>query len=109
MINLELARKQNLSEDEVYKIGQLHYSRKLLHDAIAQAIAAGNKTVARAIAKALPEIELELQKLWKFKQDINYYKFWYVPGCSCCKLDSDDNFPYGPYYINNGCNIHGTT
>lgn len=109
MINLELAAKQQLSEDEVYKIEQLHYSRKLLHDAIAQAIAAGNKTVARAIAKALPEIELELQKLWKFKQDIGYYKFWYVPGCSCSKLDSDDNFPYGPYYINDGCDIHGTT
>jgi hypothetical protein len=109
MINLELAQRQNLSEDEVFKIEQLHYSRRLLHDAIAQAISAGNKTVARAIAKALPEIELELQKLWKFKQDIGYYKFWLVPGCSCCKLDSDDNFPYGPYYINNGCNIHGTT
>ena len=109
MINLELAQRQNLSEDEVYKIEQLHYSRKLLHDAIAQAIAAGNKTVARAIAKALPEIELELQKLWKFEQNVDYYKFWNVPGCSCSKLDSDDNFPYGPYYINNGCNIHGTT
>lgn len=109
MINLELAQRQNLSEDEVFKIEQLHYSRKLLHDAIAQAIAAGNKIVARAIAKALPEIELELQKLWKFEQNVDYYKFWNVPGCSCSKLDSDDNFPYGPYYINNGCNIHGTT
>ena len=31
-----------------------------LHDAITQALSAGNKTVARAIAKAFPEIELEL-------------------------------------------------
>lgn len=107
MINLELAQRQNLSEDEVYKIEQLHYSRKLLHDAIAQAIAAGNKTVARAIAKALPEIELELQKLWKFKQDIGYYKFWHVPHCECPKLDSDDAFPSGHYVINLSCPVHG--
>ena len=30
MINLELAAKQQLSEDEVFKIEQLHYSRRLL-------------------------------------------------------------------------------
>lgn len=107
MINLELAQRQNLSEDEVFKIEQLHYSRRLLHDAITQAISAGNKTVARAIAKALPEIELELQKLWKFEQNINYYKFWYVPRCSCCKLDNDDAFPSGYYVINLSCPIHG--
>lgn len=107
MINLELAQRQNLSEDEVFKIEQLHYSRKLLHDAIAQAIAAGNKSVARAIAKALPEIELELQKLWKFKQDIGYYKFWYVPECHCPKMDNEDAFPRGHYVINLSCPIHG--
>lgn len=107
MINLELAAKQKLSEDEVFKIEQLHYSRKLLHDAIAQALAAGNKTVARAIAKALPEIELELQKLWKFKQDIGYYKFWNVPHCKCSWLDNEDAFPSGHYVINLSCPIHG--
>lgn len=107
MINLELAQRQNLNEAEIFQIEQLHYARSLLHEAIQQAVAAGNVNVARAIAKALPEIELELQKLWKFEQNINYYKFWYVPGCSCSKLDSDDNFPHGPYYISNGCNVHG--
>lgn len=107
MINLELAAKQQLSEDEVFKIEQLHYSRKLLHDAITQAIAAGNKPVARAIAKALPEIELELQKLWKFKQNTNYYKFWNVPGCQCAFLDNEDAFPSGHYVINLSCPIHG--
>ena len=30
MINLELAQRQNLSEDEVFKIEQLHYSRRFL-------------------------------------------------------------------------------
>ena len=107
MINLELAAKQQLSEAEVYKIEQLHYSRKLLHDAINQALSAGNKTVARAIAKALPEIELELQKLWKFEQNINYYKFWYVPHCKCSCLDNEDAFPSGYYVRNLSCPVHG--
>lgn len=107
MINLELAQKQNLSEDEVFKIEQLHYSRRLLHDAITQALSAGNKAVARAIAKALPEIELELQKLWKFEQNINYYKFWHVSGCQCPKWDNDDAFPSGYYVRNLSCPVHG--
>ena len=107
MINLELAAKQQLSEDEVFKIEQLHYSRKLLHDAITNALSAGNKPVARAIAKALPEIELELQKLWKFEQNINYYKFWLVPGCGCSRLDNEDAFPSGYYVRNLSCPVHG--
>lgn len=107
MINLELAQRQNLSEDEVFKIEQLHYSRRLLHDAITQALSAGNKAVARAIAKALPEIELELQKLWKFEQNINYYKFWNVPGCRCSRLDNEDAFPSGYYVRNLSCPVHG--
>lgn len=107
MINLELAQRQNLSEDEVFKIEQLHYSRRLLHDAITQALSAGNKAVARAIAKALPDIELELQKLWKFEQNINYYKFWHVPGCRCSRLDNEDAFPSGYYVRNLSCPVHG--
>lgn len=107
MINLELAAKQQLSEDEVFKIEQLHYSRKLLHDAITNALSAGNKPVSRAIAKALPEIELELQKLWKFEQNINYYKFWLVPGCECSRLDNEDAFPSGYYVRNLSCPVHG--
>ena len=51
MINLELAVKQQLSEDEVFKIEQLHYSRRPLHDAITQALSAGNKTVVRLLLK----------------------------------------------------------
>lgn len=108
MINLELAAKQQLSEDEVHKIEQLHYSRKLLHDAITNALAAGNQPVARAIAKALPEIELELQKLWKFEQNIDYYKFWLVPHCECSRLDNEDAFPSGYYVRNLSCPVHGT-
>ena len=107
MINLELAAKQQLSEDEVFKIEQLHYSRKLLHDAITNALSAGNKPVARAIAKALPEIELELQKLWKFEQNIDYYKFWTVPHCECSRLDNEDAFPSGYYVRNLSCPVHG--
>ena len=107
MINLELAQRQNLNEAEIFQIEQLHYARSLLHEAIQQAVAAGNVNVARSIAKALPEIELELQKLWKFKQDLNYYRFWEVPGCQCPSMDNSDAFPSGYYCINSSCPVHG--
>lgn len=107
MINLELAQKQNLNEAEIFQIEQLHYARSLLHEAIQQAVSAGNVNVARSIAKALPEIELELQKLWKFKQNLGYYKFWHVPGCVCPCMDNEDRFPYGNYVISTDCPVHG--
>lgn len=107
MINLELAQRQNLNEAEIFQIEQLHYARSLLHEAIQQAIAAGNVNVARSIAKALPEIELELQKLWKFEQNLGYYKFWYVPACVCPVMDNEDRFPCGNYVISTDCPVHG--
>ena len=107
MINLELAQRQNLNEAEIFQIEQLHYARSLLHEAIQQAVAAGNVNVSRAIGKALPEIELELQKLWKFEQNLNYYKFWNVPTCVCSWLDNEDAFPSGYYVRNLSCPVHG--
>ena len=107
MINLELAQRQNLNEAEIFQIEQLHYARSLLHEAIQQAVSAGNVNVSRSIGKVLPEIELELQKLWKFEQNLNYYRFWEVPCCSCPRMDSEDRFPYGNYFISTNCPVHG--
>lgn len=109
MINLALARKQGLDDITIYKINEIQQARNNIHEAMQKMGNAGNKHLLREIGKFLPEIELELQKLWGFEQNLNYYKFWEVPECTCSKLDSDDNFPYGPYYINDGCDIHGTT
>ena len=105
MINLALVRKQGITDDAAYKIMSLQQTRYMLHEAMKEC--SWNKNTLRQFPVLLETIETELQVLWGFEQNINYYRFWDVPGCSCAKLDSEDNFPYGPYCLNRGCNVHG--
>jgi hypothetical protein len=51
--------------------------------------------------------EQTLQKLWKFKRDPNFIKFWAFPQCTCPKLDNEEKYPYGRYIASMDCIIHG--
>ena len=42
-----------------------------------------------------------------FEENLNYYKFWNVPFCSCAKMDCEDAYPSGRYYVNLECPVHG--
>lgn len=107
MINLALARKQCLDDITIYKINEIQQARSNIHEAMQKMGNAANKHLLREIGKFLPEIELELQKLWGFEQNLNYYRFWNVPHCSCAKMDNDDSYPSGRYYVNLECPVHG--
>ena len=107
MINLALARKQGLDDITIYKINEIQQARDNIHEAMQKMGNAGNKHLLREIGKFLPEIELELQKLWGFEQSLNYYRFWEVPFCSCPKMDCEDAYPSGRYYVNFECPVHG--
>lgn len=107
MINLALARKQNLDDITIYKINELQMARDDIHSAMQKFGNSANKHLLREIGKFLPEIELELQKLWGFEENLNYYKFWNVPFCNCAKMDCEDAYPSGRYYINLECPVHG--
>lgn len=105
MINTELAKQRNLSEETIAAIEKLHEERDAIH---AEIIANKDKpSLLKDIAEPLEGIEERLQELWGFKKNLNYYKFWEVPCCSCPKMDNDDNYPIGFYYKSVGCPIHG--
>jgi hypothetical protein len=108
MINQNLATQRNISQEDVIKIERLHAVRDNLHQAIEYAFGSGSRKIVKAIADVLPSIELELQKLWKFPENINYYRYWDVQYCRCAKMDCEDNFPHGYYSVNMGCWLHGT-
>lgn len=107
MINEELADERNINSKDRFKIECLHNARENMHSALYQAHASFNRKLVKAIADVLPQIEEELQKLWGFPVDINYYKFWEVGGCVCSKIDNSDNYPHGYYVVNNSCWLHG--
>lgn len=107
MINLRLARKQELSDETIYKIMMLQEARDDIHKAMTLIGDTGEKELLQHFKEMLPAIETTLQKLWKFDIDPNFYKFWNVPCCMCPDMDNNDNFPIGPYYVNLDCPIHG--
>lgn len=106
---MELARERGLDEKAIQAIEKLHLERDKIHQTIKTEGSNGNLAGLKQIAAGLPEIELQLQRLWGFEENLNYYKFWLVPYCHCPRIDNEDNYPYGYYVINCGCPIHGNS
>ena len=107
MINLALVRKQGITDDAAYRIMYLQQARDKIHTAMQMIGETGEKHILKEFADLLPAIESSLQKLWKFEQNPNYYKFWNVPCCNCCVSDNEDKYPYGNYYVSVNCPVHG--
>ncbi len=107
MINLALVRKQGITDDAAYRIMYLQQARDKIHTAMQMIGETGEKQILSEFATLLPTIEYSLQKLWKFEQNLDYYKFWTVPFCECAKMDNNDAYPTGYYSINSDCPVHG--
>lgn len=105
-LNAALIKKMKLSYDTVEAIKETHYKRMELEHKMAQTPPI-NKDILKRFANQLLEINRELQALWGFKQDDNYFRFWELPHCLCPKMDNGDNYPYGYYTQVDDCPIHG--
>lgn len=101
--NPELVHRQGIDEEAVGNINHLHIIRKILHESLHN----GNLKPSLSLGKFLGDIESQLQELWKFDINPNFYKYWYVPTCRCPKMDNNDNFPHGYYITQNDCPLHG--
>jgi len=104
MVNKDLVKRLGISDENVKKIEELHVYRDSLfrlmenskdHDAL------------KALDKECELVEFRLQELWGFTKDKNYHKFWYRPGCTCPRMDNNDNYPYGRYTVSYNCPLHG--
>lgn len=62
----------------------------------------------KSLAADVTECEFELQRLFKLKKDASYHRFWLLPHCSCSKMDNEDNYPSGHYYLSSNCPVHGS-
>ena len=105
-INMDLAKQQGLSKDEIDNIIVLQQKRSDIRNGII------NKVImpTRQVGEELSEIDVKLTKLWKFDNPngYNFYKFWKEPGCLCPKMDNEDNYGKTSYiYISGRCPLHG--
>jgi hypothetical protein len=102
MINYDLARERNLSEETVEAIEKLQAYRTQLGESYL-----AGKIGALMYREAWTDNEYELQALWGFPLDSNYHMFWDMAGCTCPRMDNRDSWGYDLHYYNGSCPIHG--
>jgi len=103
IINLELAKKRNLSESDIQTLEYLH---KRLHTILTrpEMIDEDNSI----IVKLIESIEYTLQLIWGFSLDKDFHRYWNeVKGCSCAKEDNYDMIGLDIRYIATDCIFHG--
>lgn len=103
-LNLNLAIKQGLNQDDVDRLKFLHIGK---YNLIKQMEQTDDKYLLRMFGGMITLIEFELQRSWKFPMDKKFHRFWDLPKCSCPKIDNDDRYPTGIYVTSQNCPIHG--
>ena len=104
MINHRLLAEKHISILDGMRIQKLQNEA----DAIKEHMRRCNDIdLLRDWASEWTRVQFDLQKLWGFPQNATYHKWWYLPQCTCPKIDNEDRYPIGFYYISEGCPIHG--
>ena len=104
-LNKALLKKQKINDVTLGAIKQMHTFKHLLFEDVKK-MDDGRVARIRQMSKVHEMIELELQRLWGFKEDHKFIKFWEFPKCVCPKLDNEDRWPSGVYVYNCSCPIH---
>ena len=110
MINPHLVEEQELTDEDIEEIRAFwnirHSIEKDMESLDPQH--KGNKVELKKLLKVWTENEFNLQEAWKFDKNADYHKWWHLPHCTCPKMDNDDNYPTGLYYMMGDCPYHGT-
>lgn len=104
VVNSRLVTNQGLDLDEVDKVNKLHKVRNCYLTLMENT---DDSVELKRLSLFVTQIDFQLQKLWKFKVDSAYHRFWELPKCQCPASDNLDTFGTGHRYINPNCKIHG--
>ncbi len=104
VINSRLVTNQGLDLDEVDKVNKLHKVRNCYLTLMENT---DDSVELKRLSLFITQIDFQLQKLWKFKVDSAYHRFWELPKCQCPASDNLDPFGTGHRYTNPNCPIHG--
>jgi hypothetical protein len=85
-------------------IKKVHQTKMEIHVAI---LNEKNPKLLKSYADDLTLCEFELQKLWGFKEDAKFHRFWLTPGCICPRMDNEENYGVGYYTVVLSCPLHG--
>ena len=98
MINLELAEKQGLTEEDISAIKAAY---QILFGVLEHPEKYDNPV------SLIEEIEYTLQDMWKFEKDRTKHSYWYkIKGCTCPVLDNKDRWGVDQRVISVDCKWH---
>lgn len=103
-INSRLVANQGLDSNTVNEVNKLHRVRNCYLTLMEEV---NDKENLRHFSNIVTQIDFQLQRLWKFKEDSVYHRFWELPKCDCPKMDNMDVYGTGHRYINPNCTLHG--
>jgi len=96
-LNKELLVKNNITEENILKMEYYHTKIDKLFD-LSYRLEKTNlsekqyKKEAKMIGKELEKTEKQLQKLWGFEYNPNYFNYWNsLTGCKCPIFDNYEN------------------
>jgi hypothetical protein len=104
-LNSRLAEQQLVNDEE---LAALVYSHQLRHILFESAKMLKNDPLKlKIVARVFEALEFEQQKLWHFKENADYHRWFDLPGCLCPKMDNMDSLgtPYRVHAQN--CPVHG--
>ena len=111
ILNSKLVEKQQLSEEDIKELINLHEVRETLFSLAGQLSPDDyeeDRMILRTYAVLLESLEYNMQRVWKFEQNRNFHSWWYqMPHCSCPHLDNVDRFGTDQRVYLTSCPVHG--
>lgn len=98
-LNADLLIKQNVSKQSEIEL-------ELLYSDLGHVLA--HPEEYEDPVKYIEDLELKLQAIWNFPQDVRYHRYWKaIKGCACPFTDNEDPMFFGRRIINQECPWHG--
>jgi hypothetical protein len=104
-LNQHLVKKQGLTSADETRILKLHAEREFIEDELYKT--PRGTTQLYKLLNDWTVNQFALQRAWKFPENADYHRWWWIKGCTCPKIDNDDNYPYGYYVRVQDCKYHG--
>lgn len=104
-LNPRMAIAQGVNDDQLAALRASHLLRREIFDLAKENVT--NTFALEMLANVFTALETEQQKLWNFKPDPNYHRFFDLPGCKCPKIDNAEAVGTSTKIYSNDCPIHG--
>ena len=102
-LNENLIKDLGVSPQQLERIKFLNKMRILLEARLTEVT---DPYLIDLLYRAWTENEFKLQDAWGFPRNSKFHKSWYIPACSCPKMDNDDMYPTGLMVMSADCKIH---